>query len=620
MRRAAPARPAVARPLGRTVGLALLAALLFAGGRARPDVIAQDEATVTYHAGWNIVAAPAGSLVGKVNGPIYALGPGADSYDAISPEQLLGGRAAWVYFAQDTTITLGRSAAEYSRTIVQANQYVLAGDPSGSEAVAVNGPGVTAFTYDPALGYTQTAELRPGQGAFLIADQDGAITLGKAPAGQSTDALASVQASLTANPTDRGAYDQLAKITADLVSSRQYAQVQTAIDDVSAAADDGLRRQGAGVPPLDAVQRDSAVSVREAVATAKSDAALGNSAGADTAIDQARTAAQQALNDGLSVGRSAAAIAALSYAQAAPAGLTRARGLARAGVPLAGLGRPLPDLFFATLTALATGAPLPAGPTPTAAPAIRFSGNVTVNGLPAANSTVVASVNGVSCGTGPIAADGSYSLDIQGTAACTMPGATVQFSVGGEPATPTGTIPTAPGPVRLDLAITTQHGLGGQPGQPTPAPAQPSNAAEPFGSCASGQISLQFLTESEAPPGLINDVFRYQVLGLPPGAAYAVYAAAVPSSGQTDQFVATARQAGGGVVDTQGQASGTLTLTTVHPANARPIATLYALELVAGNACFDGFASVPQQSSGPINPPTPTSSTPCHPSTATACS
>jgi len=279
----------------------------------------------------------------------------------------------------------------------------------------------------------------------------------------------------------------------------------------------------------------------------------------------------------------------------------------RAGLPFAGLGQPLPGVFFATLSALANGTPLPAAAgTPQPQPSTRFFGSVTVNGLPASGSAVVASVNGVNCGSGPIGSDGSYSLDIQATPACTSAGATVQFSIGGAPTDQTGTIPATPGPVRLNLTITSQHGGGGQPAQATPQPAQPANAAVPFSSCQSGQIGLQFLSQSENPPGLINDTFRFQVLGLAPGATFALYVAPATTSSQTDQFVATARQAASGTADAQGTAAGTLTLMAAHPAGAAPPSTLYAIELVSGRSCFDATASVPQQSFVPVSPATPT--------------
>src|SRR5579883_1164279 len=145
-------------PAMLVLGSLSLVVLLVSGERAAPRAAAQAGATtVTYHAGWNLVSVPTGTELTGAAGPAYALGPGDTGYVPLGEGELVGGRAAWVYFPQDSTITLGRSAAEYSRVIAPAGSYLLAGDPSDSEAVHVSGADV-AMTYEPQIGYQQVSE------------------------------------------------------------------------------------------------------------------------------------------------------------------------------------------------------------------------------------------------------------------------------------------------------------------------------------------------------------------------------------------------------------------------------------------------------------------------------
>ncbi|HEY7293724.1 MAG TPA: hypothetical protein VH916_01740, partial [Dehalococcoidia bacterium] len=239
-------------PLGLTISLLCL--FLWGGERHAAPVAAQAGTAVTYHTGWNLLSVPTGTDLPSAVGPAYALGPGDVAYVPLGRGELVGGRAAWVYFGQDTTITLGRTAAEFSRVLAPAGSFVLAGDPSATEAVSVNGADM-AMSYDPVNGYRQVTELQPGQGAFLVSQAGGEITLGKAPTGDLADQVRQLQRSLTANPTDRANIDQLGAVAAELVQGRQYDQVQAAMDDLRAATEDGLRQAGSGLlPPLSDVQ------------------------------------------------------------------------------------------------------------------------------------------------------------------------------------------------------------------------------------------------------------------------------------------------------------------------------------------------------------------------------
>ena len=350
-----------------------LAGLVFIA-RAGLPLAAQTEATVRYRAGWNLIAAPSGNTLAKASGPAYALGPNSEGYQVVGPGELIGGRAVWVFFPEDTTVTLGRTAAEYSRTLAPANEYLLLGNPSVTDTLTLTGAD-TAFAYDPAEGYKAVGALAPGQGAFVLSEAGGTITLGKPGAGAQAAEVMRLQRALTDSPTDRANIDALGALAADLVKNRQYADVQAVLDDLRAAAEDGLRRAGSGpLPPLSSVQQGSVVAVREAVARAKAATAAGDLAQADAAIEAARRAAQAAEDDGVlraeggDTGRNAA-YAGVGRAQQA-AGLAAFGALVRSAFFATGLGQPPADPFWNLATSvLANTTPVgPIPPRPVASP------------------------------------------------------------------------------------------------------------------------------------------------------------------------------------------------------------------------------------------------------------
>src|SRR4051794_16206356 len=123
------------------------------------------------------------------------------------------------------------------------------------------------------------------------------------------------------------------------------------------------------------------------------------------------------------------------------------------------------------LSAAGGDAQTPATPTPASnvggpsgVPSARFYGSVTSSGAPVpTGATVTATIGGVACGFGTVSGS-TYVVDVQAIAGCTAPGATVSFSVGGMPASQTGTLPNIPGnAVNLNLTVSA----------PTPVPTAP---------------------------------------------------------------------------------------------------------------------------------------------------
>lgn len=395
-------------PATAVLAALLLFALLLSGERSAPRAAAQaGAATVTYHAGWNLVSVPTGTELTGASGPAYALGPGDSGYVPLGRGELVGGRAAWVYFPQDATITLGRSAAEYSRVIAPAGNYLLAGNPSASEAVAVSGADV-AMTYDPLAGYRPVSELQPGQGAFLVSLTGGEIVLGKAPSGGLADQVRRLQQALTDNPTDRANIDQLGTVATELVQARQYDQVQATMDDLRAAAEDGLRRAGSGLlPPLTQVQIGSEVQVREALARARNAATAGDPGRADAEIAAAQQAAQAAEADGIAQARGGqeTRYLAVQPGQAATQNLAGFGALLRSSFFATSLGQPPQNDFWSLASTVLASPPIVVPPPSSVAPAASSGASTS----PAPTATPAAGDCSQGCS---FTGDGSYTIAV----------------------------------------------------------------------------------------------------------------------------------------------------------------------------------------------------------------
>lgn len=123
---------------------------------------------------------------------------------------------------------------------------------------------------------------------------------------------------------------------------------------------------------------------------------------------------------------------------------------------------------------------------PSAVPAARFFGSVKVGSNNAPDgTTVVASISGVACGYGTVNG-GQYFVDVQSIAGCSTPGANVNFAVGGQTSSTTGTLPGVPGAVQLNLAVSqatatpapTASAAAAAP-TPPPPPSRPTTAPQP---------------------------------------------------------------------------------------------------------------------------------------------
>jgi len=132
---------------------------------------------VLYHAGFNIVGVPSGTILSSATA-IYELSADGSSYEAVDPGQPLdGGEGYWAYFATDTTVNIPDGSNAPVSVTAPAGQWQLVGDPSGTQPATVTGADAV-YTYDPVAGqYVATTRLLPGQGAWAISLRGGTITI-----------------------------------------------------------------------------------------------------------------------------------------------------------------------------------------------------------------------------------------------------------------------------------------------------------------------------------------------------------------------------------------------------------------------------------------------------------
>jgi len=133
---------------------------------------------VVYHSGWNLVAAPAGTLFDGATAPLYTLRPGAAGYQAVQnagPAE--AGSGYWAYFSRDTTVALAADGEETYSRVIPPGQYIMVGNPSGTVSVTVDG-GDQVLVFDPVQNhYVDTRTLAPGQGALIFSSNGDTVTL-----------------------------------------------------------------------------------------------------------------------------------------------------------------------------------------------------------------------------------------------------------------------------------------------------------------------------------------------------------------------------------------------------------------------------------------------------------
>jgi plastocyanin len=149
------------------------------GVSVSPAAAAAPSASVSYSAGWNLVAGPAGTTIAGTSGPLYTLRGGDTSYETVaSGAPLSAGAGYWAYFNATTTMSVPATGTQSMSVQLPAGQFVMVGDPGGTP-VTVTGAD-TVLTYDAANGYQPVTKLNPGQGAWAFSANGGTLAMSPA--------------------------------------------------------------------------------------------------------------------------------------------------------------------------------------------------------------------------------------------------------------------------------------------------------------------------------------------------------------------------------------------------------------------------------------------------------
>lgn len=264
---------------------------------------ASTETMAHYTAGWNIVSVPTGTSIDDAVGPLLTASPALDGYLSEAHDETIGGRAAWAFFANDTDIALGPTAAVFTQVHLRADKFAMIGNPSSTQTLTIRGADL-AYSYDPQKGYQPATQLDPGQGAFVLSHTGGWVSVGDPPSAAFAAQMQSIQDGFTNDAADPSTFGQIPALAEMLISNRQFDAVQTTIDDSRAAFSDGLaKEQAATQPQLTTLQLSSTVSVRESLAEAQDDVAAGTPDLADAALSAARTQAQASEDEAAMIAR-----------------------------------------------------------------------------------------------------------------------------------------------------------------------------------------------------------------------------------------------------------------------------------------------------------------------------
>lgn len=133
---------------------------------------------VTYQAGWNLVSGPTGTVFSQAQGTLYTLTAASGGSYATLPNTLAvsPGQGYWAYFNTGVTVQLVTPGSTSASVTAPAGQYVMVGNPSATRTLTVSGADVV-YTYTPAGGYAAGTSLAPGQGAWVLSNAGGTVTV-----------------------------------------------------------------------------------------------------------------------------------------------------------------------------------------------------------------------------------------------------------------------------------------------------------------------------------------------------------------------------------------------------------------------------------------------------------
>lgn len=133
---------------------------------------------VSYGAGWNIVAGPAGTLFSQASSSLFTFQANDTTYQVFAPTTpVQAGQGYWAYFTQPATVTLSGTSADTRTINAPPGQYIMIGNPSATSAVTIKGAD-TAVSWDASSNnWKNVSSLAPGAGAWVLVINGGAVTL-----------------------------------------------------------------------------------------------------------------------------------------------------------------------------------------------------------------------------------------------------------------------------------------------------------------------------------------------------------------------------------------------------------------------------------------------------------
>lgn len=133
---------------------------------------------VTYSAGWNLVAGPAGTTFPGAANILYTFQEGASYTLQPNIQGVTEGWGYWAYFAAETTVTFSGAGSSFYTTTLGPGQTKMVGNPSGTKDAVATAEKI--YTYSAKTGYTisfGSATLPVGTGAWVYSTSGGAVTV-----------------------------------------------------------------------------------------------------------------------------------------------------------------------------------------------------------------------------------------------------------------------------------------------------------------------------------------------------------------------------------------------------------------------------------------------------------
>lgn len=134
--------------------------------------------TITYPAGYNLVAGPRGTSFASASGPLFSFLPGDSAYETFpSAQPAYDGYGYWAYFPQDTTVQLNGSGGNFYSADARSGQWFLIGNESGTTPMRVIGAQMVDVFDSQSGQYHSTTTLQPGQAAWVMPGRSGRIVV-----------------------------------------------------------------------------------------------------------------------------------------------------------------------------------------------------------------------------------------------------------------------------------------------------------------------------------------------------------------------------------------------------------------------------------------------------------